>query len=252
MYGGMCHGNYVLSTIKLVNEARRYGVSVSFDYLFNESLITRGRNILCEEFLQSECTHMMFIDSDIAFDASDVIMMLGLSGTGDYDILAGTYPKKAIAWEKVLAAAKEGLGDENPKELEKYTGDYVLNFCEGVESFRVDEPVQVEEAGTGFMLYPRSVLEKMMDAYPENQYIPDNAKTPGFEGEKPIQCFFDCDIDPESRRYLSEDYWFCRKATAMGLKVWVCPWMNLTHYGTLGFRGEIGAFTKLKSVGPAT
>ena len=42
-------------------------VGVQFGFLMNESLVTRARNALVWEFLQSDATHLMFIDSDIGF-----------------------------------------------------------------------------------------------------------------------------------------------------------------------------------------
>ena len=42
-----------------------------------------------------------------------------------------------------------------------------------------------------------------------------------------------------SKRYLSEDYWFCQKAQEIGLRTWLCPWMKLQHVGTYIFGGTL-------------
>jgi hypothetical protein len=42
-----------------------------------------------------------------------------------------------------------------------------------------------------------------------------------------------------SKRYLSEDYWFCRKLQDIGLKIWYCPWMKLQHVGSYIFGGSL-------------
>ena len=65
MYGGQCYGYYTKACTDLVKTAMQYGVQVDFFYLFNESLITRARNYLADEFLRSDHTHLMFIDSDV-------------------------------------------------------------------------------------------------------------------------------------------------------------------------------------------
>ena len=78
MYGGMCHGMYTKSTADLATIATQYGMDVRFFYLFNESLITRARNYLVDEFLRSPYTHLMFIDSDIAFNPNDVLTLAAL------------------------------------------------------------------------------------------------------------------------------------------------------------------------------
>ena len=93
MYGGMNHGLYAKACLDLQTLCMQYGVKIKFSFLFNESLITRARNYLVDEFLnRSDCTHLLFIDSDIHFDPKDVIAMLALNK----DVIGGPYPKKAI------------------------------------------------------------------------------------------------------------------------------------------------------------
>ena len=243
MYGGMCNGNYVLSLLNLSNETREHGIGTHYDFLFNESLVQRGRNMLCSEFMESGATHMMFIDADIGFDAKDVVALLALCGTDEYEIIGGTYPKKTVSWDKIARAARAGMADGNPRDLSRYMGDFVLNFAEGTTSFKMGEPVEVQELGTGFMMFHRRVLEKHMKAFPEDSYTPDNT---GTRTTRKVHRFFDCAIDPESNRYLSEDYWFCHRSRGIGIKVWMCPWMNLDHYGTFKFVGDLGAFANMR------
>ena len=50
MYGGMCSGMYTKSTADLATMSTQYSLDVRFFYLFNESLITRARNYLVDEF----------------------------------------------------------------------------------------------------------------------------------------------------------------------------------------------------------
>ena len=66
MYGGQCAGMYTKSVNDLASLCMHYKINAKFYYLFNESLITRARNYCCDEFLRSDCTHMIFIDSDIS------------------------------------------------------------------------------------------------------------------------------------------------------------------------------------------
>lgn len=247
MYGGQCAGLFAKSTTDLATMCAKYGIDVRFYYLFNESLVQRARNYVVDEFLRSEMTHLMFIDSDIGFAAKDVLALLGLqvSNPDEYDIMAGPYPKKAIAWEKIKQASDKGYGEENPLQLQHFSADYVFNIKKGVTSFRLDEPVEVSEAGTGFMLIPREVFEKYDEAYPEYSYKPDHIRTDNFNGEREIMAYFDCAIDPESKRYLSEDYFFCRNASKVGIKIHMCPWLVLQHVGTHVFSGTMSALAQL-------
>jgi len=78
-----------------------HGIPLQMYFLFNESLITRARNYCCDEFMRSDATHMLFIDSDIGFNPQDVIALLALQIQNEaYDVIGGPYPKKCISWEK--------------------------------------------------------------------------------------------------------------------------------------------------------
>jgi hypothetical protein len=240
MYGGMCGGSYCKSTADLSSLAAQYGMDVRFFYLFNESLITRARNYLVDEFLRSDCTHLMFIDADIGFDPNDVIALSVIAAEGtDKEIVCAPYPKKCIAWEKIKRAVDRGFADKDPDNLEKYVGDYVFNPKEGSGSIALDEPVEVLEGGTGFMMIQRSALEKFAAAYPQYSYMPDHVRTAHFDGTREIMQYFQAEIDPKSKRYLSEDYWFCQKMWDINVKTWLCPWMKLQHMGSYVFGGSL-------------
>jgi len=248
MYGGQCAGMYTRSTNDLATACANYGVEARFYYLFNESLITRARNYCVDEFLRSDCTHMLFVDSDIGFQTKDVFTLLHLcdSDTG-MDVVTGPYPKKAIAWEKVATAASKGWGEDDPFRLEQFSADFVFNPAEGITSFKIDEPVEVREGGTGFMMIDRRAFAKFDAAYPEQSYKPDHVRTANFDGSRDIMCYFDTVIDPESRRYLSEDYMFSQWLRKAGGKIWLCPWMHLQHVGAYIFQGSMGAMAAIQA-----
>ena len=240
MYGGMAAGMFAKSVADLTALCTNHGIELRSYFLFNESLITRARNYCVDEFMRSGCTHMMFIDSDIGFDPRDVLAMLALqSDDTEYDVLAGPYPKKCISWEKIKLAVDKGVADEDPNVLEKYVGDYVFNPKAGSGQIRIDQPVEVSEVGTGFMMTRRSTFEKFRDAYPQYSYKPDHVRTEHFDGTREIMMYFQAEIEPVSKRYLSEDYWFCHYLQKIGGKIWYCPWMKLQHVGSYIFGGSL-------------
>ena len=113
MYSGVCTGHYSKSCTDLGILSTKYGVNVNFFYLFNESLITRARNYLVDEFLRSGYSHMMFIDADIGFDPNDVLALAAVADeNSNKDIVCGPYPKKTIAWEKIVKAVNKGVADQ--------------------------------------------------------------------------------------------------------------------------------------------
>ena len=281
MYGGQCAGMFARSVADLSALCTHYGIQVRFYFLFNESLITRARNYCADEFMRSGDTHLMFIDSDIGFNANDVIALMALQSENaeddEYDIIAGPYPKKCISWEKIKTAVDKGFADEDPNVLEKYVGDYVFNPAGGVTSIPLGEPVEVLEAGTGFMMIRRNTFEKFQEKYPQQWYRPDHVRTEHFDGTREIMAFFDTPIDhkrtnineelkiwldknpkathdeivnfvalpdldasrPYTKRYLSEDYMFCQWVRNAGLKLWFCPWIQLQHVGMYVFGGSL-------------
>lgn len=245
MYGGQCHGMYTKSTADLAKMSQAYDIDIKFFYLFNESLITRARNYCVDEFMRSDYTHLMFIDSDIGFDPNDVITLAALSDQDEpddskrRDILCGPYPKKTIAWEKIKRAVDKGFADENPGNLEKFVGDYVFNPNTSDTELRLDEPVSVLEGGTGFMMITKQAFQKFNDAYPDYSYLPDHVRTKHFDGTREIMMYFQALIDPESKRYLSEDYMFCQWMQKIGVETYMCPWMKLLHTGSYTFGGSL-------------
>lgn len=240
MYAGACQGLYTKSIADLSALCVKNGIELRFYFLFNESLITRARNYCADEFIRSDCTHLMFIDSDVGFDPKDVLAMLAMqSEESEFDILCGPYPKKCISWEKIVTAVNKGFADEDPNQLDKFVGDYVFNPANGTTSFGIYEPVEVLESGTGFMMIKKSVFAKFADAYPKQLYTPDHVRTEHFDGSRQIMAYFDTPICEETNRYLSEDYMFCAWSRKAGMKVWLCPWIKLTHTGMYIFGGSL-------------
>lgn len=257
-YGGQMMGMCAKSCLDLQGMLQQFGIESRFSFIFNESLITRARNYLVDEFLRSKSgppgqetpyTHMLFIDSDIHFDPKDVIALLAM----DRDIIGAPYPKKSIKWWAIKEAILKNPNID-PKELEKLVGDYVFNAVQGTGQFQVGEPIEVLEIGTGYMMIKRRVFELFKDKYPEKSYRPDHIGQQHFDGSRHIHAFFDCYIDRgvglgNTERYLSEDYAFCQMARRIenpetpgeNLKIWLCPWMRTHHIGTYAFTGDLPA-----------
>lgn len=267
MYGGVNHGLFMKACLDLQALCMQYGVEVKYSFLFNESLITRARNYLVDEFLRSGYTHLLFIDSDIHFEPQDVLAMLAL----DKDVIGAPYPKKSVNWKNILAAVVRNPAI-NPAELDALVGDYVFNPVPGTKHFNVSEPLEVLEIGTGYMMVKRHVFDKFKEAYPKQNYRPDHIGQANFDGSRYIHAYFDTVIDngytyddlyqlmkdtaegsdvkekaqsyieaekSASHRYLSEDYMFCQYWRKMGGQVWLCPWMKTQHIGTFAFSGNM-------------
>lgn len=231
MYGGMSSYLYTSSMIDLTAICTIYGIKLNLHITANESLISRARNIIAKEFLESDSEFLMFIDADIAFDPYDVLYMAYLSKNDPTkNIMVGPYPRKKIDFEKIKLALDHNLV-KSLSELEEFTSDPVMNvpYTENVNLY---EPLPIVDGGTGFMMIKRAVFEDFQTSYPEQQYLQ-------YVTDEKMFAFFDCKIDPDTKYYLSEDYMFCQYATKIGHKVWLLPWMNLHHIGPYIFKGNL-------------
>ena len=260
MYGGNCVGMFSKACIDLATMCANYGVETRFFFIFNESLITRARNYLVDEFLRAEgFTHLMFIDSDIHFDPRDVLSLAVLCDD-DKPIIGGPYGKKCIGWVKIRRAVDIGIADEDPDELAKFTGDFVFNPVLGTKEMKVNEPVEVLEIGTGFMMVKRDVFDDWREAFPQFHYKPDHNRSQFFKGDRYIHAYFDTVIDNDaympggesggSDRYLSEDYMFCQLSRKIGKKIFLCPWMKLGHVGSYVFDGTMADLGRIDQANP--
>jgi hypothetical protein len=195
---------------QLMPEAMRLGVSVTLSDISNCSIITMARNCLVAEFLKTDCTELLFIDSDVIVTPGDILRLMAQSG--DKDITAGTYPRRA-------------------KDKKFFTDLY---WTESGDLEFEGSLMRVKRIGTGFMLIQRHVIEKMAEAHPEWSY--QNKPT----GER-MYALFDFAIKDDN--YVGEDYLFCDRATEMGFKVHIDVDISLPHLGsetfTNNFREEV-------------
>lgn len=228
MYGGLCAGPFLQGCLLFSRLAQSVNLQTRWSFLYNESLITRARNALVDKFMQTDSTHLLFVDADIQFSGTDVMSMLAFSD--ECPILCGAYPKKEINWQGAHAAAIGGMPADKIKE---FAGSFVINLVDYVRSQTIAgmRPVEVWNGGTGFMLIQRSVFEKMKDHVPS--YVN------GLDNTKRIFEYFATSIEPGTDRLLSEDFHFCYAWRQLGGKVYAAPWLKLGHLGSYLFEGQM-------------
>lgn len=231
MYGGMCYGAYANACINLVSIMSQTGVDVLFYHLYSDALVTRARNTIVDEFLKTDCTHLLFIDADIHFNANDILPLL----TKDEYIIGAPYAKKSINWHKVVNVVRD-IPNINPNDIEKFIGDYVFNTKNPMND--INKLQEVDEIGAGFMLIRRDVFPQLTKSFPEMQYLDDEGKT--------HHCFFPTLIDNHdsatgggTNRYLSEDYAFCTLWKKTGGKIMLAPWIALKHIGNFSYTCDL-------------
>lgn len=232
-YGGTCTEAYLRSMMATTVALDRMGVAHTLLTLTNESLITRARNRLVAQFLQTAGTHLFFIDADLRFDPADVLHLVA----HDRPIVAAAYPAKAVREENIV-----GHLFTDTEQVRRATTQYVVNVLFDDEEAMArneatlkDGLIEVLDAGTGFLCIRRHVIEELIAAHPELTYYPERTYQRDPDDPQPEWALFDTLID--GGRYLSEDYAFCRRWQRAGGGVWLDPTISLDHIGTHVFRG---------------
>lgn len=243
-YGGQLNEPYFRSAIKLLTFFNQHQIPIAFGTIANESLVTRARNVLLAYFLASDYTHLMFIDADIEFQVEDLLKLYA----ADKEVVVGAYPKKGVAWQRIKENMQDPANKDkkfDDRDIAAFGSDYAVNFKfvdRDTRAISVENGiVRLHDAGTGFMMIKREAILKMIKAYPELKYNNDVQMANADNLKDNFYALFDTMIDPVDRRYLSEDYTFCRRWQDMGGDIWLDPSISLNHYGHFCFQGNPNA-----------
>ena len=239
-YGGLVYYTYLRSLLDTVVHLNNAGVGVKIAGMGNESLITRARNQMVAQFLETDCTHMMFIDADITWEGADVKKLLDW----DKELIGGVYPMKEYVWERSESAFHDSFdaisNSFNPALFKSKLMNYPVNYyADEIKSN--GGLVKLKHIPTGFMLIKRCVFEKMMKKYPEMKLTQDSNRDPTIA--KWLYNFFDCMVEPSTGCYLSEDYAFCHRYLDLDRdnnELYADISVGLSHTGTHTFEGHYG------------
>lgn len=207
-FGGMVTTSFMQGYADIALHCYQRGIDTQTLFISNQALITAARNVIVAQFLDSDATHLLMVDADIEFRASDVQRLIDFN----HDVSVIPYRKK-----------KEEV-------------DFTIRWIDPKHIDVKDGFAKVATGPTGFMLIKREVFEKMKRAYPELHYYHGEN---GYETENSY-LFFDTLHDrEETNLYFSEDFAFCKRWTAIGGEVWADCETALTHIGTKGYKGAL-------------
>lgn len=199
---------YILSMFQTVYAlARHTKVEFEFNELSGDSYVWRARNLLAERFMLSDCTDLIFIDSDQGWSLESLMRLL----KADKDVVGGAYPTKNN-WEHysvVVYTDEKGIPETNEEGL-----------------------IRAQKVPTGFMKIKRGVFEKLKKAYPENWYWEG-----GNSGavRKMYNYFGHLTVDHVA---LGEDISFCKRWEMIGGELWVEPRCDISHTGSKTWSGN--------------
>lgn len=164
--------------------------------------VNDARNEIVSEFLQTDCTDLVFVDADVRFQASDLQKLLSY----DRDVVAGIYPKKT---------------DNTEYPLQMFPGDLWTEE---------DGVLEVMGVPTGFLRIRRNAVETLC------KYVAHVRQKGELAPLMPI--IFERTTINSYR--MTGDFEFCRKWRSLDGKIFVDPEMYLAHAGKQEWEGSLG------------
>jgi hypothetical protein len=182
---------------------RQWGIALQF--AMGNNGIHMARNFLVRRFLDTDCTDLLFIDADIAWEPGALTRII----THPVDFVLGLYRLK------------------EPREAYTYfaTGELVRDPKHGL--------IPIKAGPAGFMRIRRSVIEKMVDKLPPKDEGGWMAEPMRPDYGLPVLFSFNARRNPETGivHQAGEDMDFCLRWGEMGGQVWLDPDLTLHHIG---------------------
>lgn len=194
----------VMSMLATHRELQQRNIPFTWELQTGSSLVHQARIKSAWHFLKSECTHLFWIDSDIAWEVADFIRLLCF-GT-KLECVGALYPAK-----------------QDPPTIFINVDDLGAK----VESNEFG-CLPVKGMGLGFTCVQRKVMEELAAKAPlcEFPHVPE-----------PVPYLFRLDMDAKGR-LRGEDMAFFSDVTELGYQVWFDPSVQLGHVGPKEYRAD--------------
>lgn len=193
------------------------GIALVPEFVPYNPMIHYVRNALCRMFLESECTDIVFLDSDVGFAQGTLCKLV----KHPVDIVGAVYPHRADPLSfpiRYIPERAELVGGTEP----------------GTEML-----LEVQGLPAGCLRISRYALNAIKAKFPANVY---NDMT----GLLTYSYF---EFSKERGGFNGEDWHFCDVARDAGLKIWCDPEVDMTHTGTKVFAGNLGAHLRGREAG---
>ena len=228
-YNHTCNTTFMMSMMKFLFALKDNSINATLFPITFESLISRGRNAAVAHFLSDpDATHILFIDSDIEFEPEDVFKLL----RADKDVVCGGYAQKWLREDYIKRVFQRDTVPQSALELCTHTS---IQVDPGQE---IGEIMEITYATTGFLLIKRQVFNTLRMAYPERQYVNDIDGYMSADKDM-FYDFFPATINPNNKKFESEDFGFTTLWRNCGGKVHLCTNITLKHHGWFGFPANI-------------
>ncbi|CAB4190429.1 hypothetical protein UFOVP1288_62 [uncultured Caudovirales phage] len=210
-----------ISLARVAQLAPQHGINIQIGSVCGCSVVSRARNLLVKDFLESSCTDLLFVDSDINFEPEDVFRLMAWATDPRKGVVAGVPRTRS---ENTVYITDLDYDEDN---------QLTMNGMGLVRARRV---------ATAFMLVRREVFDTLTNAHPEWTYQDKRS-------ERAISAVFDFKLTEEG--YMGEDFLFCDRAREHGFEVWIDPTIKLGHMGITEFAGNFGEDILYPMLAPA-
>lgn len=196
-----CDCSYTFSIARSREALTAAGIQSAYYLLQGNCHVDDARNAVVRDFLESDCTEMVFLDADVSWEPDTLVALCQI----DKDLVGGVYPYRRESDEETMPV-------RHLPEV-KVEGDLI----------------EVEGLPTGFMKIKRGLLERMAET--AKHYLKDEGK--------PHPVIFERDYFGGGRR--GGDIRFCMVWREMGGKVYAAPELRLGHCGKMVLKDSLGA-----------
>jgi hypothetical protein len=129
--------------------------------LWSDDLV-RVRSRFVRAFLETDATHLLFVDGDVVVRPETVLGML----YADRPFVAAPYPRRGVV---DFPAIVEALQEGDARKVEAHAYDYALRWLPDTTEIKLDERrcMAVASVPLGCALISRELLERMVQHYGE-------------------------------------------------------------------------------------
>jgi hypothetical protein len=188
--------------------------------------IDAQRDHLAAQFLNSDATHLLFVDSDVSFPAQLAMSLI----EKDKDVVGAMCPSRGL---NLPALAEQIRGGADLDHALASTSTYGHFTRDGAVRVSDDGLCRLDGIGMGLTLISRKAFEAIDKR--------DSAKSYGFYGTQQRGYFLRI---VSGGAIISEDISFCLRFKDAGGEIWGLPTKDIGHIGTMTFRADFNVLIK--------
>jgi hypothetical protein len=231
-HGETFYTPYVQTIFRLHRALIPAGWTLSFASIAFADIAESRNFLLTHWFDKTDATHILFVDSDMGFEAQLVQEMLALNKP----VVGAVSPRRSIDLNRLVKIASEGTKAESAINR---AHDYIVQTVRGRTAGRKKGFIEVEGIGAGVLLIQRSAIEQMLKKLPAVSDKTAPKTSPLARNLNRMIRAFD-PVTTDAGR-LSEDFSFCHRwHNACGGEIWASTEHKITHVGLHHYEGRYG------------